>query len=49
MKIRGGKFIEEEGIIVINFCNYSFLRFSTDFELFQLFEVKAGLTSIVLN
>jgi hypothetical protein len=29
-----GKFVEEEGVIVNNFCNYIFLRFSTDFELF---------------
>jgi hypothetical protein len=26
-----GKFLEEEGVIVNNFCNYNFLRFSTDF------------------
>jgi hypothetical protein len=40
--------MEEEGVIVYNFCNCNFLRFSTDFELFQRFQVKAGLTRFVL-
>jgi hypothetical protein len=38
--------VEEEGVIVNNFCNYNFLRFSTDFELFQ---VKGGLIRFVLT
>jgi hypothetical protein len=33
------KFVEEEGVIVNIFCNYNFLRFSMDFELFQIFYV----------
>jgi hypothetical protein len=41
--------VEEEGVIVNNFCNYNFLRLSTDFELFQRFQVKAGLTRFVLT
>jgi hypothetical protein len=41
--------MEEEGVIVNNFCNYNFLRFSMDFELFQRFQVKDGLTRFVLT
>jgi hypothetical protein len=41
--------MEEEAVIVNNFCNYNFLIFSTDFELFQRFQVKAGLTRFVLT
>jgi hypothetical protein len=41
--------MEEEGLIVNNFCNYIFLKLSTDFELFQGFHVKAGLTIFVLT
>jgi hypothetical protein len=44
-----GKFVEKEGVIWNNFCTYNFLRFSTDFELFQRFQVKAGLTRFVLT
>jgi hypothetical protein len=40
--------VEEEGVIVNNFCNYNFFIFSMDFELFQKFHVKAGLTRFVL-
>jgi hypothetical protein len=40
------KFVEEEGGIVNNFCNYNFLRFSTDFELFQRFQVTLDLTKL---
>jgi hypothetical protein len=38
--------MEEEGVIVNNFCNYNFLRFSTDFELFQRFQVKLDLAKL---
>jgi exoribonuclease II len=38
--------MEEEGVIVNNFCNYNFLRLSMDFEIFQ---VKAGWTRFVLT
>jgi hypothetical protein len=41
--------VEEEGVIVNNFCNYNFHILSTDFELFQRFQVKAGLTRFVLT
>jgi hypothetical protein len=41
--------MEEEGVIVNNFRNYNFLRFSTYFELFPRFQVKTGLTRFVLN
>jgi hypothetical protein len=41
--------MEEEGVIVNNFCNYNFLRFFTDFKLFQRFQVKAGLNRFVLT
>jgi hypothetical protein len=41
--------VEEEGVIVNRFCNYNFLRFSTDKKLFQIFQVKAGLTRFVLT
>jgi hypothetical protein len=34
--------VEEEGVIVNNFCNYNILRFSTDFELFQRFQVSSA-------
>jgi hypothetical protein len=44
-----GKFVEGEDVIVNNFCNYNFLRLYTDFELFQRFHVKAGLTGFVLT
>jgi hypothetical protein len=43
------KFVEEEGVIVNNFCNCNFLIFSTNFELFQRFQVNAGLTKFVLT
>jgi hypothetical protein len=38
--------VEEEGVIVKNFCNYIFLRFSTNFKLFQRFQVKLDLTKL---
>jgi hypothetical protein len=38
--------MEEEGVIVNNFCNYNLLRFSTNFELFQRFLVKLDLTKL---
>jgi hypothetical protein len=41
--------VEEEDIIVNNFCNYNLVIFSTNFELLQRFQVKAGLTRFVLN
>jgi hypothetical protein len=41
--------MKEECIFVNNLCNYNILRFSTDFELFQSFQVKAGLTRFVLT
>jgi hypothetical protein len=41
-----GKFVEEEGVIVNNFCNYNFLRFPTNFKLFQRFQVKLDLTKL---
>jgi hypothetical protein len=44
-----GKFLEEEGVIVNNICNYNFFRFSTDIELFQRLQVKADLIRFVLN
>jgi hypothetical protein len=40
--------MEIEYVIWNNFCNYNFLKFSTDFELFQRLQVKAGLTRFVL-
>jgi hypothetical protein len=40
--------MEQEGVTVNNFFNYNFLRFSTDFELFLRFHVKAGLTKLVI-
>jgi hypothetical protein len=42
-----GKFVEEEDVIVNNFCNYNFLRLSMDLELLERFQVKAGLTIFV--
>jgi hypothetical protein len=41
--------VEEEGVIVNNFCNYNLLRFSMYFELLQRFYVKAGLTRFMLT
>jgi hypothetical protein len=39
-------FMEIEDVIWDNFCNYNFLRFSTNFELFQKFRVKNSLTEL---
>jgi hypothetical protein len=33
---------------VNNFCNYNFLRFSSDFDLLQRLQVKADLTKLAL-
>jgi hypothetical protein len=38
--------VGEEGVIVNNFYNYNLLRFSTNFELFQRFQAKAGLKDL---